>query len=228
MKKAARIIVMKGGPYRVTGGLPLAERRIALRGGEYCYEDGRELPQREEYFLCRCGLSRRHPFCDGRHVQEGFVGQETAAPTPYLDRAQFLRGSKVSLLDDGRCALARFCHTRRGDTWEMVEECQDEEQRELAISSASACPAGRITAVNNETGDLYEPELAPGVDVLQDPMANCSGPLYVKGGVPIQAADGTEYPVQNRVTLCRCGASRIKPFCDGAHMDGFSDGHEKG
>lgn len=30
-------------------------------------------------------------------------------------------------------------------------------------------------------------------------------------------ADGFRYEVRNRVILCRCGASRNKPFCDGTH-----------
>ena len=49
----------------------------------------------------------------------------------------------------------------------------------------------------------------------------------VKPGFEIRGvtvADGERYEVRNRVTLCRCGASANKPFCDGAHGDaGFSD-----
>jgi CDGSH-type Zn-finger protein len=30
-------------------------------------------------------------------------------------------------------------------------------------------------------------------------------------------ADGFRYEVRNRMTLCRCGASRNKPFCDATH-----------
>src|SRR6266536_1245907 len=44
------------------------------------------------------------------------------------------------------------------------------------------------------------------------------GPLWVRGGVPVEAADGFEYEVRNRVTLCRCGYSKNKPFCDGSHV----------
>jgi CDGSH-type Zn-finger protein len=37
--------------------------------------------------------------------------------------------------------------------------------------------------------------------------------------------DGTQYEIRNRVTLCRCGASRNKPFCDGNHvLIVFNDG----
>ena len=39
------------------------------------------------------------------------------------------------------------------------------------------------------------------------------------------AEDGYRYEVRNRVTLCRCGASKIKPFCDGSHAAiKFKDG----
>ncbi|MGC0144625.1 CDGSH iron-sulfur domain-containing protein [Pseudactinotalea sp. Z1732] len=45
-----------------------------------------------------------------------------------------------------------------------------------------------------------------------------NGPLLVRGGVTIVAADGTPIPMERRtVALCRCGASAIKPFCDGSH-----------
>jgi CDGSH-type Zn-finger protein len=51
------------------------------------------------------------------------------------------------------------------------------------------------------------------------------GPLWVRGGVRVVAADGTSYEVRNRTTLCRCGHSRNKPFCDGSHEDaGFKEG----
>lgn len=50
------------------------------------------------------------------------------------------------------------------------------------------------------------------------------GPLAVAGGVTLQHADGSTAP-HDRFTLCRCGASATKPFCDGSHRDaGFRDG----
>lgn len=54
------------------------------------------------------------------------------------------------------------------------------------------------------------------------------GPLLVRGPATILAADGS--PVtRNRptVALCRCGASAIKPFCDGTHkVNGFTTSDE--
>ena len=40
-----------------------------------------------------------------------------------------------------------------------------------------------------------------------------------------QRPDGSTYELRNRYALCRCGASRNKPFCDAMHVSiGFSDG----
>jgi len=53
------------------------------------------------------------------------------------------------------------------------------------------------------------------------------GPIWVKGGVPVESADASVFENRNRVTLCRCGGSKNKPFCDGTHLkDRFNDGDE--
>lgn len=45
-----------------------------------------------------------------------------------------------------------------------------------------------------------------------------NGPLLVRGDVEILLADGEPAPRRRRtVALCRCGASAIKPYCDGSH-----------
>lgn len=44
-----------------------------------------------------------------------------------------------------------------------------------------------------------------------------NGPYIVTGAVELRDADGNAYPAQERIALCRCGASTKKPFCDGTH-----------
>ena len=46
-----------------------------------------------------------------------------------------------------------------------------------------------------------------------------NGSYLVEGPVTIVDADGTEYDIsaKKRVSLCRCGGSTTKPFCDGTH-----------
>jgi CDGSH-type Zn-finger protein len=55
------------------------------------------------------------------------------------------------------------------------------------------------------------------IGLIEDPAEHCSGPIWLRGGIAVVSADGFEYEVRNRMTLCRCGASKNKPFCDGAH-----------
>jgi hypothetical protein len=87
-----------------------------------------------------------------------------------------------------------------------------------AIEEACACPSGSLVAWDKASGAALEPASEPGISLIEDPGAGLSGPLWVKGGVPGESADGFEYERRNRVTLCRCGLSKKKPFCDGAHI----------
>ena len=44
------------------------------------------------------------------------------------------------------------------------------------------------------------------------------GPLLVRGPFTLRDQDGNEISVErDTVALCRCGRSRIRPFCDGSH-----------
>ena len=50
-----------------------------------------------------------------------------------------------------------------------------------------------------------------------EPMAD--GPYVVRGGILLASPDETTYEARTPYTLCRCGASTNKPFCDGTHSD---------
>jgi CDGSH-type Zn-finger protein len=218
-----KIKIHENGPYVVTGGVPLSEKIITPDGNQYVYTEGRALPQRETYSLCRCGKSKNMPFCDGAHTAAGFDGTETASREPYKDRAELLEGPGLDMLDDGRCAFVRFCHRNKGDAWELIEASDNDENIREAIIAANECSAGRLTAVTKD-GKLIEPEYAPAIEILQDPEENTGCGIFVKGGVPLEGADGVLYETRNRVILCRCGKSDIKPFCDATHIDvGFKD-----
>ncbi|MDB4950940.1 MAG: Zinc finger, CDGSH-type [Gemmatimonadetes bacterium] len=56
-----------------------------------------------------------------------------------------------------------------------------------------------------------------------------NGPYAVEGPIRLVDADGNEYPVVagKRVSLCRCGASTNKPFCDGTHSKMGFDAAER-
>jgi len=212
-----RIKIINDGPYIVSGGVPLTEKIIVPKGREYKFKARRELPQSENYALCRCGKSKTAPFCDGSHLKTGFNGTETASKAEYHKRATLIEGPGINLLDDDRCAFARFCHRENGTAWELIRNSDTKENCAEAIIAASECPAGRLTAIGKD-GTEHEPNYEPSIDIIQDPERGVSAGIFVKGGIPIESTDGTVYETRNRVVLCRCGKSQNKPFCDATHV----------
>lgn len=212
-----KIRIVEGGPYLVSGNIPISEQIITPKGKEYEFQEGRELPQSKEYELCRCGRSKNAPFCDGSHREHNFLGKETASRNNYHERAEIMEGPEIDLLDDGRCAFARFCHRKNGDVWELVRDSDIGDNREEAIRAACDCPSGRLTAIDMD-GMEYENEYAPSIVIMQDLERRVSAGIFVKGQIIIESADGTSYEVRNRAALCRCGNSRNKPFCDATHV----------
>ncbi len=222
-EKKIKVKILKDGPYIVSGNIHFAEKIIIPKGRGYEFKDGREFPRSEEFALCRCGKSRNKPYCDGAHGKSDFDGTETASKTGYEERAELIKGPGLDLLDDNRCALARFCHREKGNVWELVRNSDNPAAKEEAIAAANECPAGRLVAVNKE-GKQIEPKYEPSVDILQDPEEGVSGGIFVKGNIPIEFSDGHINEQRNRVVLCRCGESKNKPFCDATHVSiKFSD-----
>ena len=135
-----------------------------------------------------------------------------------------MKGPTMSLTDaEALCAFARFCDPH-GQVWNLVNETDQAGARKLFVQEAGDCPSGRLVARDNLTGQAIEPKFEPSIGLIEDPVNSCSGPIWLRGGIPVIGSDGFEYEVRNRVTLCRCGASKNKPFCDGTHAAiGFSD-----
>jgi CDGSH-type Zn-finger protein len=216
--KNPKIKIIKDGPYRVSGSVPLSEKLIVPRGRGYILENGREPPQSAEYSLCRCGHSKNPPFCDGTHAKIDFKGNETASKAGFDDRAEILHGPGLDLLDDHRCAFARFCHRQQGNVWELTQHSGNAKLKDEAVIAANECPAGRLVAVDKD-GKKIEPDYEPAIEIVQDPQEGVSAGIFVKGNIPIESSDGTTYEIRNRVALCRCGKSQNKPFCDATHVE---------
>jgi CDGSH-type Zn-finger protein len=219
-KGARRIKVTKDGPYIVSGSVPLAEARI-VRGpdGEPAsWEQGPPYPEQKTYALCRCGASMHPPFCDGSHLEAALDVTETAPRGEDHRHIEKTVGPGVDLTwVEDLCIAACFCHAGK-DAWGYAEASDDPEDRAKAIEEAGNCPSGSLVAWDKDTGAAIEPRFEPGIGLIEDPGAGSSGPLWVRGGIPIESADGFEYGKRNRVTLCRCGRSQKKPFCDGSHL----------
>jgi CDGSH-type Zn-finger protein len=217
-KLIVKIEVTKNGPYLVSGGLPLSEQSIVINeeGESLDYKDGKKYPVQPQYALCRCGQSGNKPFCDGTHTKVKFDGTETASRQPYLEQAETIEGPTMRLTDaENLCAFARFCDPK-GRIWNRVLEDSDE-ARKVVEQEAGNCPAGRLVAWDRKTGKAIEPKFKPSLGLIEDTEKGVAGPIWVRGGIPVVSANGDAYEIRNRLTLCRCGLSSNKPFCDGSH-----------
>lgn len=215
MEEQKRIEVEQDGPYVVHGDIPLSEMAPVhtFNGEPVEWHTLREIPvRRRPVELCRCGQSSRKPFCDSTHERSGFNGEETADRRPYRERAREMRHGQDAIADDlPLCFSAGFCGTRTTNVWKLLRHNDDAQSWELMKDMIWRCPSGRLV-LRDENGTDVEPELPQDVAILP------GGPIWVRGGVRIVGADGQEWETRNRVTLCRCGSSTIKPFCDGSHM----------
>ncbi|WP_081579869.1 CDGSH iron-sulfur domain-containing protein [Methanomassiliicoccus luminyensis] len=227
---AQRIKIMRNGPYVVSGDVPL-DKQITESddtGSSVGWKAGEKYPEQgEEYRLCRCGQSGNKPFCDETHHMVDFDGTETADRKSYADSCETLEGPRVRLTDrDDLCAVARYCHGKgNGDAWDLAQRASTDQEVREAVDLACSCPSGRLVAWDKGTGKAIEPEHQPSVSLIEYPLEGVSGPIWVKGGIPVESSGGGQYEARNRQTLCRCGASENKPFCDGSHIsEGFNDG----
>jgi CDGSH-type Zn-finger protein len=214
----AKIEITEDGPYLVSGDLPLSEQRIVINaeGESLEYKEGKKYPRKPHYALCRCGQSANKPFCDGTHATIQFDGTETASRKPYLAQAETIEGPAMLLTDaENLCAFARFCDPK-GRIWNLVLE-DNPEARKLVEHEAGHCPAGRLVAWDKKTGQPIEPKFEPSLGLIEDTAKQVSGPIWVRGGIPLISAHGTTHEIRNRMTLCRCGRSDNKPFCNGSH-----------
>ena len=141
----------------------------------------------------------------------------TAAPPPppaeTVDGIEIVQGDKLELrFEAQRCIHARFCVT--GAPKVFLANVQgpwlhpDAMPVERLVDIAHACPSG---AIQYRRKDGEDDEAPPPVNLLSVREA---GPYGLRGELVLRGqAIGT------RATLCRCGASKNKPFCDGSHHD---------
>lgn len=210
------------GPYMVYGKPPINQQIITMNedGENWTYREGTKFDTNTGHCaLCRCGASQNKPFCDGSHTHTDWDPQETASFDSLLSGAEQIEGPALILADnEAYCAFARFCDAQ-GRIWNIVQKAETPEEIELAKRESAHCPAGRLIIWDKKEEKIYEPDFSPSIGIIEDPGISVSGPIWVRGGIRIESANGQSYEIRNRVTLCRCGASSNKPFCDGTHAN---------
>ena len=169
--------------------------------------------------LCRCGGSNDKPFCDGTHGKIGFRDDNTADSTK--NRRKRYVGKGITILDNRAiCAHAAFCTDelksvfRHHDNPWIDPDGAEVDQIKKTIEK---CPSGALSYAID--GVEAEPPRRPPMVTVTD-----NGPYAVTGGIELIGVELGDGASAEHYTLCRCGASKNKPFCDGSHWDaGFKD-----
>ena len=126
-------------------------------------------------------------------------------------KVQEYRGEKIVVrFDDEKCIHSRNCVLGRPEVfqanvpgaWIKPDSAAPDE----VVMTAMACPSGAITY---QRIDGRAQETPPAVNVLR---VRENGPVAIHADIRI-GSDASQY----RATLCRCGASKSKPYCDGSH-----------
>ena len=202
----AKVSAFPNGPYSLEGA--------ALRR-----ESGPELAGGKKVALCRCGGSKSKPFCDGTHSKIGFSDRNLADPAK--DRRQAYAGKNITIYDNrALCAHAGYCTDSLQDVFRMHDEpwiAPDAAAVDRVIATIRKCPSGALSYALDGV-QAEQPNRPPAVTIMDH------GPYAVTGGIEFAGASFGQGASTEHYTLCRCGRSKNKPFCDGSHWDaGFRD-----
>lgn len=135
------------------------------------------------------------------------------------------RGKETEVTFDAkRCIHAAECV--RGlpqvfDTSRTPWVLPDAADAEKVAEIIKRCPTGALHFT--ATADKLK-EVTPEHNIA---LLAKDGPIYLRGEIEILDAGGNVVLADTRVALCRCGASRNKPYCDNTHKQaGFKDAGE--
>lgn len=164
--------------------------------------------------LCRCGGSEKKPFCDGTHAKIGFSGGRVTDGSQDA-RANYV-GKRITIHDNrGICAHAGHCTDGLGSVFKLEEEPwidADGAKMEEIIAIVEKCPSGALSYTVGSV-EYRDRERTPMITVTKD------GPYAVTGGIELIGQPRSQGASSEHYTLCRCGGSKNKPFCDGTHWD---------
>lgn len=173
---------------------------------------GEALDTKAVVALCRCGGSANKPFCDGTHAKNGFSDPKHADRP--ADRRVDYRGRNITVHDNrALCAHAGHCtdglaQVFRSGSKRWIDP--DGAATDAIIATIRSCPSGALSYSVNGV-EQRDQERAPAITITKD------GPYAVVGSVTLHNQPWGEGASTEHYTLCRCGFSKNKPFCDGSH-----------
>lgn len=202
-----KIICLSNGPYYL---LNSQERKVVSnlensKGEKYSTIMG--------IALCRCGGSKSKPFCDGTHGIIGFKSNKESDGSK--NKRKNYVGKKIAVHDNREiCSHAGYCVRNLSKVFRLNERPwidPDGSSENEIVAAVKNCPSGALS---------YSIDGIEYSDQDRKPMVTVSrnGPYYVTGNIELVGEAFGEGASKEHYTLCRCGASKNKPFCDGMHL----------
>lgn len=206
-KRSGRIEVTSDGPYLVRGVKDLKNSQGEIVSSE------------EEMCLCRCGRSGNKPFCDASHLAAGFSGRNECDLSK--NKVRDYEGEQLTVHDNRWiCAHVRYCTAGAPGAFEVGRRPwidPDRDTPEVVKETIRRCPSGALSYSEKKGVKHEETGREAEIRIHKGPYEVVGGPELC-GQVPVQPVCEEHY------TLCRCGQSKNKPYCDGTHHEiGFED-----
>lgn len=191
-----QITILPDGPIQIrdAGSVQFCGQSVAVEG---------------DLYLCRCGQSRNAPFCDGSHRTAGFQGTSAAPPT---GEVRVWEGRTLrTRFNTAACMHVLYCKPL--NALRERELAGDDAAAEEIVRVVRSCPSGALT--HEAKGDQAAPaqealDSTIDIDIME------GGEVRVKAAFDINVPRPAHQP-EDRATLCRCGQSASKPWCDGRH-----------
>jgi CDGSH-type Zn-finger protein/ferredoxin len=214
--KKPKILPLSNGPYYLINDMePKVVENLQNSKGE-------SLSTIRGVSLCRCGASKNKPFCDGTHGMIGFSSENKEEVNDnhhtVKDKRKSYVGKRITIHDNRRiCSHAAECVNNlpsvfklNARPWINADAAETEEE---IINAIRKCPSGALSYSIDDIEYRDQNERKPVITISK------GGPYLVTGGIDligdnIEWAEGSS---KEHYTLCRCGASNNKPFCDGMH-----------
>ena len=137
------------------------------------------------------------------------------------NRSEYPGESVVVKWEGDLCIHIGECGRAKGDLfvggrdpWCDPNLSSDDEVEEIC----ERCPTGALSAQFEDGSHVETADAENTVHVAYN------GPLFVRGDLAIDGAPQDAPGLNYRAALCRCGASKNKPYCDNSHESiGFQD-----